>query len=124
MRIKTIGKKQASNAAKLPHVGKAPRVPRETGSPEAKSHGAESRGAQARGAESRGAQAQPTPVSPAELERWIAKARSYPDIRWEKVQAMRAAIQAEGFDGDERLAQLADRLPDELLEYLRQTGQA
>lgn len=49
-------------------------------------------------------------------------AKDFPDIRWEKVQAMREAIRSNTFDADGRLARLADHLPAELMEYLRQLG--
>ncbi len=55
-------------------------------------------------------------ISPAELKQWLEKAKDLPDIRWSKVKAVREAILAEGFDTDERLAQLADLLPSELFE--------
>ncbi len=59
----------------------------------------------------------------AELAAWVKKAKDLPDIRWDKVQALRQAIKSEGFDLDERLAKLGDKLPAELIEYLRELRQ-
>ncbi|MBI4581936.1 MAG: hypothetical protein HY718_19720 [Planctomycetes bacterium] len=61
----------------------------------------------------RPARRQPTPVSAAELKEWVRRARDLPDIRWEKVQAMRDAIQSGSFD-EARLDRLVDLLPAEL----------
>lgn len=58
----------------------------------------------------------------AELAAWVRKAKDLPDIRWDKVLSLRQAIRSEKFDLDERLAKLGDKLPDELIEYLRQLG--
>jgi hypothetical protein len=63
------------------------------------------------------------PFTQAELADWVRKAKDLPDIRWDKVQKLRQAIQSEAFDLDERLAKLGDKLPAELIEYLRQLGQ-
>lgn len=62
------------------------------------------------------------PVTQAELASWVGKAKDLPDIRWDRVQAMRQAIQSERFDLDVRLAHLGEKLPPELIEYFRQTG--
>lgn len=72
-------------------------------------------------AANRGRTAQP--VTPAELATWVQKAKDLPDIRWDKVHAMRAAIREAGFDLDPRLANFCDRHPDELIEYLRRLGE-
>ena len=53
----------------------------------------------------------------------MQRAEDLPDIRWEKVQAMREAIRCEAFDQDERLAGLADALPSELMDYLAAMGE-
>lgn len=63
------------------------------------------------------------PVSEAELEAWTQKVKDLPDIRWDKVKAMREAIQNHTIDTDDRLANLAERLSPELIEYFRQIGQ-
>lgn len=63
------------------------------------------------------------PVSSAEMTLWLQRAKELPDIRWDKVQAMREAIRNRTIDTDDRLAQLADRLPAELIEYLGQIGE-
>ena len=65
----------------------------------------------------------PTPVSKAEIKSWLERAKELPDIRWDKVQAMRDAVRNRTIDADDRLSRLADRLPAELIEYLRQTGE-
>ncbi len=62
-------------------------------------------------------------ATPAELKHWMQRAEDLPDIRWEKVQAMREAIRCEAFDQDERLAGLADALPSELMDYLAAMGE-
>jgi anti-sigma28 factor (negative regulator of flagellin synthesis) len=62
------------------------------------------------------------PFTQAELAAWVQKAKDLPDIRWDKVKAMRQAIRSGTFDHDPRLANLGDLLPDELLEYFRQMG--
>ncbi|MCL2330413.1 MAG: flagellar biosynthesis anti-sigma factor FlgM [Phycisphaerae bacterium] len=71
------------------------------------------------------AAASPTPVSQAELNTWLQQAKDLPDVRWEKVRAMRKAIEEHTIDADmdERLSQLADRLPAELIDYWRSTGE-
>ncbi|HOA73657.1 MAG TPA: flagellar biosynthesis anti-sigma factor FlgM [Phycisphaerae bacterium] len=62
------------------------------------------------------------PFTQAELAVWVQKAKDLPDIRWDKVQAMREAIREGTFDHDPRLADLSKLLPDELREYFLQTG--
>lgn len=62
-------------------------------------------------------------MTKAELAAWVRKARDLPDIRWEKVQALRQAIESGDFDVEGRLSQLEEKLPRELIEYLRQLGQ-
>ena len=65
----------------------------------------------------------PAPVSKAEMKTWLERAKELPDIRWDKVQAMREAVRNRTIDTDDRLSRLADRLPAELIEYLRQAGE-
>jgi hypothetical protein len=62
------------------------------------------------------------PFTQAELATWVQKAKDLPDIRWDRVQAMREAIRSEGFDLDVRLSKIGEKLPAELLEYFRQAG--
>jgi hypothetical protein len=62
------------------------------------------------------------PFKQAELASWVHKAKDLPDIRWDKVQAMRQAIRSDGFDLDVRLSRLGEKLPAELVEYFRQAG--
>ena len=63
------------------------------------------------------------PVSKAEMEAWTQQVKDMPDIRWDKVKAMREAIQNHTIDTDDRLTNLAERLSPELIEYFRQIGQ-
>jgi len=66
---------------------------------------------------------QAPPLTAAELASWVRRAKDLPDIRWEKVKALREAIRHDSFDLDRRLTDLADKLPEELLDYLRRSRQ-
>lgn len=62
------------------------------------------------------------PVTDAELAEWVQKAKDLPDIRWDKVKAMRDALAGSQFDVDDRLAKLGDKLPEELITFLQELG--
>ena len=55
----------------------------------------------------------PEPTTP-DLQPWVEKVKALPDLRWEKVQAMRDALANGGYDVEARLNDLIDRLPEEL----------
>lgn len=63
------------------------------------------------------------PMSQAELAEWVRKAKDLPDIRWDKVKAMREALAGSQFDIEERLARLGDKLPSEVLAMFQQLGE-
>ena len=62
-------------------------------------------------------------ATPDEMKAWVQSAKDLPDIRWDKVQAMREAIRNQTLDMDDRLANLADMLPAELMARFCQTGE-
>jgi len=49
-----------------------------------------------------------------DLQSWVEKTKALPDLRWERIQALREALAAGEYDVDSRLNGLLDRLPDEL----------
>ena len=50
----------------------------------------------------------------ADLPRWLEKVKALPDIRWEKVAAIRAALESGQYDADARIEDLLERFPAEL----------
>lgn len=50
----------------------------------------------------------------ADLPRWIEKAQALPDIRWDKVAAIRKAITTGQYDVDTRCMDMLDHPPEEL----------
>lgn len=57
-------------------------------------------------------------VPPPDVAEWVERARQLPDVRWDKVQALRVAIASGRYDLEGRLDQLIDRVPQELAEAL------
>jgi len=51
---------------------------------------------------------------PADHKQWVEKVKQLPDVRQDKVMAIREALEADRYDVDSRLNELFDRLPDEL----------
>lgn len=49
-----------------------------------------------------------------EMAAWVEQVRALPDIRWEKVAAVRAALAEGNYGLDQRLAEMTAALPDEL----------
>ena len=49
-----------------------------------------------------------------DLQRWVEKVKALPDLRWEKIQALREALAGDEYDVDGRLNDLLDSLPEEL----------
>lgn len=49
-------------------------------------------------------------MTPAELESLIRKSRELPDLRWDRVQAVRTAIRAGEYDVDGRLNELLENM--------------
>lgn len=70
-----------------------------------------------RRAKTAGIRVPPTAPCPAralpDLRHWTDKVKALPDLRWEKVEAVRNALAAGRYDLDTRLNELIDRLPDE-----------
>jgi hypothetical protein len=64
----------------------------------------------------------PVPLTRGELQDWIEQAKSLPDVRWDKVQAVREALAADTYDVDARLAELSEKFPGTFLEYLGRPG--
>lgn len=60
--------------------------------------------------------ARPHPPAP-ELQPWIDKAKALPDVRWEKVQALRRALAEGEYDLDSRVNELIDQWPGERKEH-------
>lgn len=61
----------------------------------------------------RRAQGQPTTepkVTPVELESLLRKSRELPDLRWDRVQAVRTALRSGEYDVDGRLNELLDQM--------------
>lgn len=58
-------------------------------------------------------QAKPKDRELADLEGWIEKAKDLPDLRWEKVKAVREALARGEYDLDARLESLLSRSPAE-----------
>ena len=61
----------------------------------------------------------PTAVTPtdrtlADLPRWVEKVEALPDIRWDKVAAIREALVAGQYDVDTRCQDMLDHPPDGL----------
>ncbi len=50
------------------------------------------------------------PVTPTELESLVRKSRELPDLRWDKVQAVRNAIRSGHYDVDGRLNELLENM--------------
>jgi len=50
-------------------------------------------------------------VSDQELEGWVEEAKDLPDLRWEKVKALRDQLARGEYDLDRRLDELFERLP-------------
>jgi len=50
----------------------------------------------------------------AEMPDWLEKAKTLPDIRWDKVARIREALHADRYDMEARLHDLLADLPDEL----------
>ena len=50
----------------------------------------------------------------ADLPRWVEKAKALPDIRWDKVAAIREALAMGHYDVDTRFQDMLDHPPDEL----------
>ena len=48
-----------------------------------------------------------------DLGGWADKVKALPDLRWEKIRALRDALTAGDYDLDARLSELIDRLPEE-----------
>jgi hypothetical protein len=55
----------------------------------------------------------------AELQYWLERAKSLPDIRWEKVEAVREAMTKNRYDIDSRLDDLLEDLPDDWAAVIR-----
>jgi len=49
-------------------------------------------------------------VTPTELESLVRKSRELPDLRWDKVQAVRNAIRSGEYDVDGRLNELLENM--------------
>lgn len=49
-------------------------------------------------------------LSATELAEWVERAKALPDLRWEKVQAVREALRAREYDVDSRIAEACRRL--------------
>lgn len=49
-----------------------------------------------------------------DAQAWVEKVKALPDLRWEKVRAVRDALAEGGYDVEARLDDLIDRLPEAL----------
>jgi len=56
----------------------------------------------------------PPKTTPPANDEWIEKVKKLPDVRQEKVRAIRKALQAGEYDLETRLNQLFDKLPEKL----------
>jgi hypothetical protein len=53
------------------------------------------------------------PARDPSLDEWVQKVKELPDLRWDKIEAVRTELAAGDYDVEARLLELLQKLPEE-----------